>query len=170
MLHFLETGILIASGHELNIHESWVAQCYWTESCPQRQDPSTDSVGIHLAGDDHTLMGVTVFDWVSVGIRIEQPTAGTGGNLLQGVHLWNGGTNGRVQGPGIAVSLCATSLCPGLLHRVKSMLSCVRRLTSPQHGAPTALSPATSTSTISSHAIPTPSQSRTRSSSPLRLS
>ena len=116
MLHFLETGILIASGHELNIHESWVAQCYWTESCPQRQDPSTDSVGIHLAGDDHTLMGVTVFDWVSVGIRIEQPTAGTGGNLLQGVHLWNGGTNGRVQGPGIAVrSLCNLSLCPGLI-------------------------------------------------------
>ena len=127
MLHFLETGILIASGHELNIHESWVAQCYWTESCPQRQDPSTDSVGIHLAGDDHTLMGVTVFDWVSVGIRIEQPTAGTGGNLLQGVHLWNGGTNGRVQGPGIAVRslsvqpLSARVICH--LHRKKSMLT-----------------------------------------------
>ena len=94
----------------LNIHESWVAQCYWTEHCSQRDDPNTDSVGIHLMGDDHTLMGVTVFDWVSVGIRIEQPMSGTGGNLLQGVHVWNGGTNGNVQGPGIAVS-CS---CPHL--------------------------------------------------------
>ena len=102
--------MLIASGHELNIHESWVAQCYWTEHCSQRDDPNTDSVGIHLMGDDHTLMGVTVFDWVSVGIRIEQPMSGTGGNLLQGVHVWNGGTNGNVQGPGIAVS-CS---CPHL--------------------------------------------------------
>ena len=110
VLHFLEVGILIASGHELNIHESWVAQCYWTEHCSQRSDPNTDSVGIHLMGDDHTLMGVTVFDWVSVGIRIEQPMSGTGGNLLQGVHVWNGGTNGNVQGPGIAVS-CS---CPHL--------------------------------------------------------
>jgi hypothetical protein len=98
---FSQHGISIEVGHEVMVHETWV--------CPEMMSgrqhggatprhhfngtsASNDTSGILVWGADHYLTNVIVF---STGAKSGSEAVGVevagGGNLLTGVHTWQGG-------------------------------------------------------------------------------
>jgi hypothetical protein len=100
---FVDAGIRVDGGHEAMILEAWVAEYYWDEIFPQ----DAHGIGIELNCPDSVLTNVIVFSHAKVGVLVgwtpravgpaeevanrtaEQEWAGC--NILDGVHVWNGG-------------------------------------------------------------------------------
>ena len=84
---FVETGILLAGGHETMISETWVAAYFWSDPKKERND----ATGIAIAGNDHFVSNVIVFS-ARVGVDISGAA-----NKLTNVHTWNCATgNGGI--------------------------------------------------------------------------
>jgi hypothetical protein len=54
--------------------------------------PDVHSTGIQINGPDHILSNVILFDYSHIGVEV----GSSGGNLLEGVHIWNGSGTGFV--------------------------------------------------------------------------
>ena len=80
---FVDTGILLAGGHEAMIQETWVAAYFWNS--PNKEKNS--AVGIKIAGNDHFVTNVIVFS-ARVGVEVTGAA-----NLLTNVHTWNCATS-----------------------------------------------------------------------------
>ena len=93
---FNSVGILVEGGHETMISNCWLSEFYYSESHPG----SHNSTGIHIAGNDHFITNVIVFDYTTVGIHISGAA-----NLLTGIHTWNGG--------GVGIQLGSASIAYG---------------------------------------------------------
>jgi len=84
---FVQTGVLLAGGHEAMISETWVAAYFWSDPKKERNA----AVGIKIAGNDHFVTDVIVFSAL-VGVEVTGAA-----NLLTNVHTWNCATgNGGI--------------------------------------------------------------------------
>lgn len=95
---FRNAGVRVDSGHEVMIQQAWFAEYFWSGGAPKDRSASR-SIGVQLDGNDHILTNVIVFDFAHIGVEVNKS-----GNILQGVHTWNGG------GTGIAVNAPLTRL------------------------------------------------------------
>ena len=100
---FVDAGIRVDGGHEAMITEAWAAEYYWDETVSQ----DAHGIGIELNCPDSVLTNVIIFSHAKVGVLVgwtpravgpageagnrtaEQEWAGC--NILDGVHVWNGG-------------------------------------------------------------------------------
>jgi hypothetical protein len=84
---FVETGVLLAGGHEAMISETWVAAYFWSD--PKKEH--NDATGIAVAGNDHFVLNTIVFS-ARVGVDVIGAA-----NKITNVHTWNCATgNGGV--------------------------------------------------------------------------
>ena len=101
---FTDTGIRVDSGHEIMILEVWVAEYYWDETTYVNRGRG---IGIELNGPDNVMTNVIVFSHTDIGVKVGftprsvGPAGGNetavaewaGCNILDTVHIWNGGVN-----------------------------------------------------------------------------
>jgi hypothetical protein len=99
---FTDAGIRIDSGHEAMIFEAWVAEYYWDETGYAN---TGRAIGIELNGPDNVVTNVIVFSHTDIGMKVGYtprsvgPAGGNetaapewaGCNVLDTVHIWNGG-------------------------------------------------------------------------------
>eukprot|EP00035_Acanthoeca_spectabilis_P005307 m.112226 g.112226 ORF g.112226 m.112226 type:complete len:247 (-) comp12963_c0_seq5:721-1461(-) len=117
---FHDTGIRVDGGHETVIVESWVGDYFWTNFPPQ----GYSSIGIELNGPDNVLTNVVVFVHTKIGVIVGWSARGAstaqyaGCNMLEGVHVWNGGptqvrprAHSPRDGPAVAQSTLFPSIC-----------------------------------------------------------
>eukprot|EP00908_Phaeocystis_cordata_P021075 Transcript_338.p2 GENE.Transcript_338~~Transcript_338.p2 ORF type:complete len:403 (-),score=121.45 Transcript_338:909-2117(-) len=93
-LGFSQVGLQVNSGHEVMLVDSWLAQCYWSDTS---RCQGASSVGVQLNGNDHLLSNVIVFDYATVGVQVNGAA-----NMLSAVHTWNGGGVGIALGSATA--------------------------------------------------------------------
>ena len=103
---FSQHGIAIEVGHEVMVHETWICPELMSGrqhggGIPRKHfngtSASNDTSGILVWGADHYLTNVIVFstaakfDHHGVGSEAVGVEVAGGGNLLTGVHTWQGG-------------------------------------------------------------------------------
>lgn len=98
IVHFTTNGILVESGHETYIRNSFLGQHITAGSDKQEKDFS--GTAINLQGNDNGITDVVIFS-ASIGILISGPA-----NTLSGVHCYNkatgfGGTGIYLKLPGL---------------------------------------------------------------------
>jgi hypothetical protein len=82
VFNFTETGIMVTSGHELTIQQTWVGEFWWSDSRKENANASIAN-GIVIDGNDHVVADVIVFS-SKVGIAVSG-----GADLVSNVHTWN---------------------------------------------------------------------------------
>jgi hypothetical protein len=86
---FVDTGILLAGGHEAMISETWVAAYFWSDPMKEKNN----ATGILVAGNDHFVSNTIVFS-ARIGI---DTCSGCAANKFTNVHTWNCATgNGGI--------------------------------------------------------------------------
>ena len=85
VVNWTKTGVDIEGGHEVLLHESWVASCWYTppDRCWLNATALGDTTAILVAGNDHYLNQVVAFGGLN-GVVVNGAA-----NLLSGVHTWN---------------------------------------------------------------------------------
>jgi len=85
VVNFTRVGVDMEGGHEVLLHESWVASCWYTppERCWLNATALGDTTGILINGNDHYLNQVVAFGGLN-GVVVDGAA-----NLLSGVHAWN---------------------------------------------------------------------------------
>lgn len=85
VVNFTRVGVDVEGGHEVLLHESWVASCWYTppERCWLNASALGGTSGVLINGNDHYLDQVVVFGGLN-GVVVNGAA-----NLLSGVHTWN---------------------------------------------------------------------------------
>jgi hypothetical protein len=85
VVNFTQSGVVMEGGHEVLLHESWVAACWYTppERCWLNATALGSTTGVLINGNDHYLNQVVVFGGLN-GVVVNGAA-----NLLSGVHTWN---------------------------------------------------------------------------------
>ncbi|XP_038988499.1 polygalacturonase QRT3-like [Phoenix dactylifera] len=98
IVHFMSDGILVQSGHETYIRNSFIGQHITAGNDPGEKDFS--GTGINLMGNDNAVTDVVIFS-AAIGILVSGQA-----NTLTGVHCYNkatgwGGTGIYLKSPGL---------------------------------------------------------------------
>ena len=83
---FREGGLTLNGGHEMMLHESWLAAYYYDDRRKTNSSLVGGSSAVQLFGPDHVLSDVIIFGG-QTAVNLTAPAT-----LLQGVHAWNDAT------------------------------------------------------------------------------
>lgn len=76
---FVNVGIVVNGGFEVQVRENWIGQYYWTDG----KLSTGNSTGIAILGNDHYITNNIIYS-ANVGVEVTGAA-----NIITGVHTWN---------------------------------------------------------------------------------
>lgn len=119
VVNFTSVGVDMEGGHEVMLHESWVASCWYNppDLCWLNATALGQTKGILINGNDHYLEQVVVFGGLT-GVEVNGAA-----NFISGLHTWNTQVGAVPNATGILVNTWQNRLVGCYLDFVPLVLS-----------------------------------------------